>query len=140
MGNPILIASAAVFVVLALLAARIAKRALAALTKEEKVTLVDVAAKTPASFFLLYCVLLATWFGILSLAREYATIATCVTLGLVIALSGVSAIASWRVYKEAGLPAAFLKDFVIARSLRFIGALIPFSVLLWVLFGAGSTY
>jgi uncharacterized membrane protein len=130
-----LIGAAIVFVALALLAFRVTMRAHAALGKEDKALLAEVTASAPAIFFLLTCVLLATWFGVASLAREYAAVAMCITLGLVLALMAASSVVSHRAHQAAGLPASFTRDFVIARGLYFVAGLVLLAVVCWVLFG-----
>jgi len=130
-----LIGAAIVFVALAFLAFRVTRRSLAVLGKEEKATLAEVTASAPAIFFLLGCVLLATWFGAVSLARDYAAAATCIALGLLLALMAASSVVSHRAHQAAGLPASFARDFVIARSLYFAAGLVLLAVVCWVLFG-----
>ncbi len=130
-----LIGAAIVFVALALLAFHVTRRALAALGKEEKATLAEVTASAPAIFFLLTCVLLATWLGVASLAREYAAVAMVITLGLVLALMAASSVVSHRAYQAAGSPASFTRDFVIARCLYFVAGLVLLAGVCWVLFG-----
>lgn len=130
-----LIGAGVVVVALALLALHISKRAHAVLAEKEKATQADASASAPAIFFLLGCVLLATWFGAVSLARDYAAAATCIALGLLLALMAASSVVSGRAYRAAGLPASFIKDFAIARGLYFVAGLVLLAVVCWVLFG-----
>jgi hypothetical protein len=131
----VLIGACIVSIALALLAFRIAKRAHAALGENENAARADVTASAPAIFFLLGCVLLATWFGAVSLARDYAAMATCITLGLLLALVAASSVVSGRAYRAAGLPAGFTRDFALARGLYLLAGLILLAVVCWVLFG-----
>jgi hypothetical protein len=119
-------AAGILFVVLVLVAARITKGSLAALSKDEKVKLVDAAARTPVYWFLIMVAIFASWVAIIALRPQFTIVATCAVLVLILALSATTGILTYRAYQRLGLPPQFLKAFLISRSLRLLGAVAIF--------------
>ncbi len=129
-----LIASAVLFVILIVIATRIARTALQELTPEQKVLLVDIAAQTPMYGFSLLVILVAAWVAVCYFMPAQAVIATVICMAAILLLSGVGALVSFRKMKLAGLPENFLNKYLLSRALRLTGACIFFSVMcMWLI-------
>lgn len=122
-----LIATAGIlFVALALTATRILKSSIAALTKDEKVKLVDAATRTPIYWFLLMVAIIASWVAVVAFRPEFTVVATCAVLALILALSTTAGLFTYRAYRRLGLPPQFLNAFLLSRGLRLLGAVAIF--------------
>lgn len=122
-----LIAAAGIlFVALVLTATRILKGSLAALTKDEKVKLVDASARTPIYWFLIMVAIFASWVAVVAFRPQFTVVATCAVLVLILALSAMASLFTYRAYQRLGLPETFLKAFLLSRSLRLLGAVAIF--------------
>jgi len=123
----VLIAAAGIlFVALVLTATRILKGSLAALTKDEKVKLVDASARTPIYWFLIMVAIFASWVAVVAFRPQFTVVATCAVLVLILALSAMASLFTYRAYQRLGLPETFLKAFLLSRSLRLLGAVAIF--------------
>jgi hypothetical protein len=123
----VLIAAAGIlFVALVLMATRILKGGIAALTKDEKVKLVDAATKTPIYWFLIMVAIFGSWVAIVAFRPEFTVVATCAVLALILALSTMASLVSYRGYQRLGLPSQFLNAFLLSRGLRLLGAVAIF--------------
>ncbi len=121
------------FVVLALIAARISKQSLAALSTQDKAHLVDVAARTPIYWFLITVALFGSWLAIVIARPSLAPTVTPVALSLIIVLSSTVFLVTYRQYRRIGLPPAFMRAFVLSRALRLVGAAVFFvTTCLWL--------
>ncbi|MGH8110062.1 MAG: hypothetical protein ACREO1_15245 [Arenimonas sp.] len=129
-----LIASAMLFVILIVIATKIARTALQELTPEQKVLLVDIAAKTPMYGFALMVIFVAAWLAVCYFLPAQSVIATVICMAAVLLLSGVGALVCFRQMKLAGLPESFLNKYLLSRALRLTGACIFFSVMcMWLI-------
>lgn len=132
-------AAGILFVVLVLTATRLMKRSIAELTKDEKVKLVDAAARTPIYWFLIMVAIFAIWAAIFALRPQYTVLATCAVLVLILALSAMTGVLTYRAYQRLGLPPQFLRAFLLSRSLRLLGAVTIFvAVGSWLLHAQGG--
>lgn len=122
-----LIAAAGIlFVALVLTATRILKAGIAALTKDEKVKLVDAATRTPIYWFLIMVAIFAAWVAVVAYRPQFTVVATCAVLVLILTLSAMASLFTYRAYQRLGLPEPFLKAFLLSRSLRLLGAVAIF--------------
>lgn len=122
-----LIAAAGIlFVLLVLAATRILKGSIAALTKDEKVKLVDAATRTPTYWFLIMVAIFASWVAIVAYRPQFTVVATCAVLALILALSTTAGLFTYRAYQRLGLPQQFLNAFLLSRGLRLLGAVAIF--------------
>lgn len=129
-----LVVSAILFLASIIIATRISAFALSALSADEKVRLVDLAAKTPIFGFLLLAAVVAAWLAICYFRPWHATEATIICLAVILLMSVVSAVTLYRKLQSAGMPAAFLRSFAISRGLRLLGAGVFFiTMLLWLI-------
>lgn len=125
--SDMLLAAFVVFVAAVFVATTLLKRSLAALTGEEKVQLVDAAAKTSTRWFLLAMLLVAAWIAVLVFRRDLMRDAVVVVLAAFLVLSVSSATATWRRYRAHGLPPPFLRTYLIAYGIRLTAAIFLFS-------------
>ena|SRR6185295_5917841 len=128
-----LIPAAAAFFVLMLVAAKVTKKSLALLATEDKAKLVDVAAKTSLGWFLALVAGVVVWLWFALRQPRGSAVATIAALAYFLLLSALAALSTFRRYRSAGLPDSFLRQFLIARGLRLLGAVILFGTMaLWL--------
>ncbi len=111
----------ALFVVCTVIAGYQTRRAVAALSLDEKAQLID-ATTGRANAGALSLLALAAWFGIVYFSREFFFIATAALLLLILIGFGLSSILQVRRLLALRLPAAFLAAYVRTRRLRLLGA------------------
>jgi hypothetical protein len=129
--NPLLIAACGAFTAIVLIAARVTRRALVTLTTEEKARLVDEAAQTPVSWFLLAVVLAGAWLAVVFTKPELALTVGPIVLSLFLLLSVSAFAVTYRRYRQVGLPPAFLRAFAVSRVLRLGAAALLFTIILF---------
>lgn len=122
----VIAAAGILFVALTLVATRVLKGSIAALTKDEKVKLVDAATKTPIYWFLIMVAIFASWVAIVAYRPQFTVVATCAVLALILALSTTAGFFTYRGYQRLGLPQQFLNSFLLSRGLRLLGAVAIF--------------
>ena len=132
--------SAILFFLSIIMATRIAQKALASLVPEEKVKLVDLAAGTSSKGFVLLALVVAAWLAVCFFLKQYAIAATAACLGIILLMSLGSAIAMQRRLRKAGMPEAFLRSYLFARSLRLLGAGVFFLTMCLWLFQATASH
>ena len=116
-----------VFVAAVLVATRLIKRSLGALTADEKVRLVDAAAKTSPHWFLMFLALVVAWLTVLFLRRDLVREMSAAMLVAFLVLSILSTTATLRRYRAHGLPPSFLRTYRIAYSMRLASAVFLFA-------------
>jgi len=125
--------SAILFFLSIIMAMRISQKALAALMPDEKVKLVDLAAKTPVYGFVLLALVVAVWLSVCFFMKQYSIVATTACLAVILLMSIISAMTMHKLLRKAGLPEAFLRSYLLARTLRLLGAGIFFlTMCLWL--------
>jgi len=114
--------TAVLFIACVLVASRMMQRALARLSPEEKITLVDLAAKASNVPFFFFVLLVAGWVGVCFYQPANAVDASVAILILILLLSCYAVFKAYRRMKLAGISAGFLRSFLIGRLLRLMGA------------------
>ncbi|HXU29091.1 MAG TPA: hypothetical protein VN851_00810 [Thermoanaerobaculia bacterium] len=132
-----LIPAVLVFLMFIVIAAQIQRKALAALSTEDKAKVVDVATRTSLGWFLAAIGFLVAFFVTIRMWPERTEIASTAALVAVLALGVAGGVSTYRRYQIAGMPKDFLKKFILARTIRTAGAISLFAAVLSTVFHSG---
>jgi hypothetical protein len=120
------IVAAIAFLILATWAATLIKKALAALTPDEKARFVDASTATPIYWSLITVALFAAWIWIIYRRPQFMAAASGIGLAAVLSLFAINSLTAYGRYRAAALPASFLRTFLLTRAMRFLGAALLF--------------
>ncbi len=116
-----------VFIGCIVAAGREARAALSVLGVEDKAKLVDIALSTGKLGSLLTLTMFVAWFATVYLARSWFVPATIGLLAAILLVFAGKSVQSYRRYRQAGMPAAFLAGVARSRTLRLAGAAVFFA-------------
>lgn len=122
-----------VFVALILAAARIGRRAVLALTPDEKARLVDASAHTSLVWFVLAALLAGAWFAVVLFLPGATPSLAPLVVCLFLLLSSLALASTYRRYRQLGLPSAFLRAVAVSRMLRLLGVAVLLGALVFFL-------